>query len=651
MADFLLHRLSKAYGAFCPVCFFFALTCTVALLFACPARAEGEIAPEQLQAAAGQLQLADARPWQALLHYRPLGDRRQSLVDDPDFFLSPQGKTDPQAELAAAIEALFEPAEKGDDHLFCRFPARAEWLVESLAVDRAQLPRPACRKLDEALATVDPRSAVLVFPAAHNNGPASMFGHTLLRIGSSYKSELLSHAVNYAAHSTDTNGLLYAFKGLFGLYDGYFTVLPYYEKLNEYNDMEHRDVWEYRLGLTPEEVRKLVLHSWELQGIASDYYFFDENCSFMLLFLLEAARPELHLAESYWNRVSFWVIPVDTITSVRQAGLIEGVNYRPAQATRIRHRASLLPPEAQKKAYAIARQQVPAVDAETTPSAQPLEERRQVLDLAAEYLRYRYSRREITDEEFKKQFLSILKVRSRLGPAAVEAGEVAQPTQPEEGHDAGRLTVSGGIRRDQPYLEVAWRAAYHDLLDPDDGFTSGAQINFFALTGRYLPESGDVRLQSFQLVDILSLAPRDLFFRPVSWKVSGGLDRKPFADGSDRLFLELNTGGGLAWKLSSASLFYLLAEADLNLSDRFRHKAALGAGGSSGVLLQLTDDWKAHLSGSALFYGIERHEHYRLTLDQSFRLSRQTGIILHGAWERSFDHSRAEASAGWRWYF
>jgi hypothetical protein len=621
------------------------------LLIAKPAWAESEIMPGQLQVAADRLQLASARTWQVLLHYRSLGDRQKSLVDDPDYFLSPGGKTDPQAELAAAIQALFEPPEKGDDHFFCRFPARAEWLVDSLAIDRDHLPRPACRKLDEALAIVDPRSAILVFPAAHNNGPASMFGHTLLRIGSSYKSELLSHAVNYAAHSTDTNGLIYAFKGLFGFYDGYFTVLPYYEKLNEYSDMEHRDVWEYRLGLAPEEVRKLILHSWELQGIASDYYFFDENCSFMLLFLLEAARPELRLTGSYWDRISFWVIPVDTITSVRQAGLIEGVSYRPAQATRIRHRASLLSPEAQKKANAIARQQIAAADAEATPSAQPSEERRQVLDLAAEYVRYRYSRREITDEEFKKQFLSILKVRSRLGPAAVETGEVAQPTQPEEGHDAGRLTVSGGIRRDQPYLEVAWRPAYHDLLDPDDGFTSGAQINFLALTGRYLPESGDARLQSFYLVDILSLASRDLFFRPVSWKVRGGFDRKPFADGSDRLYLGVNTGGGLAWQLSSSSLLYLLAEADLNLSDRFQHKAALGAGGSAGVLLQLTDDWKAHLSGSALFYGIERHEHYHLTLDQSFRLSRQTGIILHGAWERSFEHSRAEASAGWRWYF
>jgi hypothetical protein len=371
----------------------------------------------------------------------------------------------------------------------------------------------------------------------------------------------------------------------------------------------------------------------------------------MLLFLLEAARPELRLTENYWNRVSFWVIPVDTIASVRQAGLIEGLNYRPAQATRIRTQASLLSSEAQKKAYSIARQQLAAADADATPTVLSLEERRQVLDLAAEYLRYRYSRREVTDEEFKKQFLSILKVRSRLGPAEVDAGAVAQPVQPEEGHDAGRLAIGGGIRRDRPFLEVAWRPAYHDLLDPDDGFTKGAQINFFAASGRYFPESGKVQLQSFQLVDILSLAPRNLFFRPVSWKVNGGLGRKPFADGNDRLFLGINTGGGLAWGFSSANLFYLMAEADLNLSDRFEDKAALGAGGSAGLLFQLTEDWKAHLSGSALFYGIERHEHYRLALDQSFRLSRRSGIVLHGGWEKSFGHSRAEASVAWRRYY
>lgn len=628
--------------------YFFLLLC----LHITGATAHSEPSPQEVRLAsllreAEERQLAQSRPWHVYLRYRDHGGHFKSLVDDPAYFLSTSGKTDPVAELAASIRAMLETPDQGDDHFICRFPARTQWLVDELDLDPQELPQPVCDKLNEAMTTVDPRTAVLVFPAAHNNGPASMFGHTLLRIGSSYQSELLSHAVNYAAFSTDTNGLIYAFKGLFGFYNGYFTVLPYYEKLNEYSDLEHRDVWEYQLDLTPEEVRRLVLHTWELQSIASDYYFFDENCSFMLLFLLEAARPELQLAQEYWDRHSFWVIPPDTIATVRRAGLIKEVKYRPSLASRIKHRASLLSPQARRTAYTIAVEPLPAV----LVASGPTEEDRQILDLAAEYLRYRYSRKQIGEEAFKKQFLPILKARSSLGPGSIEPSQVPQPAQPEEGHDAGRVVLGAGIRHDRGFMELAWRAAYHDLLDPDEGFTPGAQINFFAFTGRFFPESGNLRLENIQLVDIFSLAPRDLFFKPISWKVKGGLSRKPFRHEKDLLYLGVNTGGGMAWEFSRSLIAYTMAEADLNASDRFEDKAAIGAGPNLGLLLQITPGWKAHLHGTALFYGLERHEYYRGALQQNVRLSRNSGLMIKALWERSFNTSRAEATLGFSRYF
>jgi hypothetical protein len=639
-------RFLKVYGALCSVYFFCGLTGTLAS----PVAAADY--RQQLVEQAASMAIASSREWDVLLHYRHQGGQQESIIDDRRFFLAPTGKTDPAAELAATITGLFADAATGDEHPRCRFPARYEFLQQRLGIDSSRLPNPVCAKLDESLKAVDPRSAVLVFPAAHNNGPASMFGHTLLRVGSSYQSELLSHAVNYAAHSSDTNGILFAFKGIFGFYPGYFSILPYYEKVKEYNDLEHRDVWEYGLKLTPDEVRRMVLHIWELQGISSEYYFFDENCSFMLLSLLEAARPELRLSQEYWDRWSFWVIPADTIATVRRAGLIDRVSYRPSLATRILHRASLLPAAARETAFAIATKQLPAT-AEAGSAAVTLEERRQVLDLATEYLQYRFSRNMLAKQEFQSQFLPILQARSGLGIGDKTAGEVLVPPQPEEGHLPAKITTGAGVRRDRPYLELAWQPAYHDLMDPDAGYTKGAQIDFFALSGRYYPLEQSFKLQSFRPVDILSLAPRDLFFKPYSWKVNGGLDRKSFADGSDRLYLHLNTGGGMAWHLtrSGNSIGYVMAEADINLADRFQQKAALGGGGSAGLLTSLSDSWKAHLYSSALFYVIEEHQQYRLTLDQHVNLSKNSGLLLNALWERSFNNSRAEAKLSWVRYF
>ncbi|MDT8440471.1 MAG: DUF4105 domain-containing protein [Desulfuromonadales bacterium] len=638
---------TKVCGKLFPAYFFFYLCLTLQTGEAAPATAGPPPDLADLLDRATRLELAEARPWQVYLRYRPQGGKVVSLVDDPAYFLADTGKHDPQAELHASIEAMYAPAERGDDHFLCRFPARSEWLAAALDIETAALPRPHCASLDDAMAKVDPRSAVLVFPAAHNNGPASMFGHTLLRIGSSYQSELLSHAVNYAAFATDTNGLVYAFKGLFGFYDGYFTVLPYYEKLNEYNDLEHRDVWEYRLNLTPDEVRRLVLHTWELQSIASDYYFFDENCSFMLLFLLEAARPELQLAREYWERSAFWVIPAETIASVRRAGLVDGVRYRPSLATRIRHKATRLPVEARRAAHAMAIDTGPTV----LPGDRPVEEQRQTLDLAAEFLRYRFSRQDIDEEDYKKRFLAILTERSRLGMAEQGDHDIAEPAQPESGHGAGRWGLGAGVSHDRFFLDLSWRAAYHDLLDPDDGFTPGAQINFFAANLRLDPQRHRLRLESLQAVDIFSLAPRDLFFRPVSWKVKGGLARKPFADDRELLYLGINTGGGLAWEILPKTLFYLMAEADLNLSDRFDDKVALGAGPHVGLLLQPARNWKIWLQASKLFYAVESHRYERVALEQNVRLARNHGLRISGLWERAFDHSRREARLAYLWYF
>lgn len=630
----LLRR--EVYAAWCSIYLFFIFI--LPLFSAAPLFAAD---PNRYRTIAIEKKLASSREWEVLLHYRPVGDARESLVDDPRFFLARDGKTDPAAELAATIAGLFAPAELGDKHPQCVFPARFAWLGRQMALEDVHLPHPVCSKLNETMKAIDPRSAVLVFPSAHNNGPASMFGHTLIKVGSSFKSELLSQAVNYAAHATDTNGLLYAFKGIFGLYPGYYSILPYYEKLKEYGDLEHRDVWEYQLALTPAEVRQMVLHIWELQDIRSEYFFFDENCSFNLLFLLEAARPDLRLAEEYWDRSAFWVIPADTIATVRRAGIIERVNYRPAQSTRIQHRASLLANDHQELAYRIAMKQISSDDASL--ASLPLEEKRQTFDLAAEYLQFRYSRQDLPPEQFQAQFLPILKARSALGPGERDAGKVPDPPQPEEGHLPAKISLGGGERHGEAFLQLAWQPAYHDLIDSEAGYTKGAQINFMSVSGRYFPQQGRVVLQSLRPVDIVSIAPRNLFFQPVSWKVNAGLDRKIMVDGSDQLLFRLNSGGGVAWETSLLGIFYGFAEADLNVSGRFSNKAALGGGGTVGTLWHPSSWWSMHLHGTAFSYLLEEHQAYRVALDQQFHTGKQWAFGFRAGWEQSFGRSKSEA--------
>ncbi|MCY1497741.1 hypothetical protein D9M68_317120 [compost metagenome] len=126
-------------------------------------------------------ELAAQPYWIALGHYQParLGGWT-SFVDDPDFFLAPDGAEHPQAELAATLEALYAPPGLGDRHAQCVYPARTRWLRDQLQLD--DLPQVECPEFQTWYRDINPHSAVLVFPAAYLNSPSSMFGHTLLRI-------------------------------------------------------------------------------------------------------------------------------------------------------------------------------------------------------------------------------------------------------------------------------------------------------------------------------------------------------------------------------------------------------------------------------------------------------------------------------------
>ncbi len=643
---------TKVYGTSRPVCLFFVFL--ILLSFISPARvifAEDSAYREELVKRAKEMRLFEDRYWDILVHYKRAGSGKKSLITDPKFFLSPAGKKDPAAELEATLRGFFQEEEKDDEHPRCRFIARYTWLKEKLNIDERRLPAASCTKFNEVMDTVKPRSAALVFPSAHLNSPSSMFGHTLIRINSSYQSELLSHAVSYAAVTDDAIGVLYAFKGLFGFYKGYYSFLLYYEKVKEYNDMERRDIWEYDLNLTKDEVQRMMLHIWELKDIYSDYYFFDENCSYELLFLIEAARPSVDMTGPLRDRLRFWVIPSDTIRVVRENGLIEKVKYRPSQALRVRSIASLMEKKDQETALAI-------VNKTTPPQAIPdmsinAERKIRILDLTTELLQYKYADKELEKDDYLKQFLAVLNVRSTLGTQADEH-TIPRPFQPEEGHRSGRTAVGAGYTTlgKSPFTELGWRAAFHDVLDPDPGFIEGGQIDFFSIRGRYYFKEDKLRLESFRFVDIVSLSPRDLFFKPISWKVNTGFDRKIFRDGEEHLIYRVNPGGGIAYQNSLLGLCYAMLETDLNLSGGLKDDYALGFGASTGVIKQLTELWKIRLEAWGMYYEAgDTHRSMKASLDQNFKISTNNSVTFSLLREKTFYHYQSEARLGWNFYY
>jgi len=601
---------------------------------------------QQLQKAATEQKLSAERTWEVLLHYtRTLSGGYQSRIDDPAFFLSPQGRVDRQGELAATLNDFFVPRKDGEATA-CRFPARFHWLCSRLGIDPARLPDYRCSEMDKALAAVSGHSAVLVFPVGHSNSPASMFGHTLIRIDSDSKSNLISYAGNYAAETTDTNGFVYAWKGLTGRYRGFYSLMPYYIKVKEYNDLEHRDMWEYRLKLSGAEVKKMLDHIWELQNIKSSYYFIDENCSYNLLFLIEAARPELHLAE----KTRFFVLPTQTIDIALDSGVLGEPGYRPSQGTRIRNIIGQLDSDKRQTARDLAYGVQAPESLERSPAA--ASEKIEMLDAAIEFVQFRLARKELSQEDFNRSYLQLLSQRSRLGAAPAGLYDFAEPSRPESGHSSSKFAAGAGVRRGEGYAELEMQLALHSLLDPDQGFLRGSQIQFLDTVLDYRLPAEEVRLRSLHLVDIFSITPRDVFFKPMSWKVNTGLDTEVLGNGRDFLVYRLNAGGGFAISSWRGGIWYALGEIDLNAARELRAGVSAGPGLEFGALEQITDWWKLHLSASGFLYRLgDDRTAFKVSAGQNFRLTQNNSLSAIYSVQFVNRHRVGDGRVLWNYYF
>jgi len=576
----------------------------IALLVS-PSRSQAESVGQDYQKElieqAVQARLADEREWQLLLHYgTDLFGGVASEEDDKGFFLSPRGKYDPQAELDATIERFFsaDPVGRSKQPAQCAFIARYHWLKERLQFDPSRLAPLECGRFDRWRAELNPQGVSLIFPAAFLNNPASMFGHTFLRIdqrGQTEQTRLLAYTIDYAADVPEGAGIEYAYKGMFGGYKGFFSTPPYYLKVQAYRDIENRDMWEYRLNLTPFQIDRLLMHAWEMGNAYFDYFFFKENCSYHILALLEYADPDLHLRE----RFHLWTIPADTVRAVMDyPGLVGAATYRPSRSTIIKRKRALL--TAEERSLSIQLMRDPDIAREPSFSALPLLRRALVLDVASDYLRYKGESDDPEVTVYKERNRRVLTERSKLSVPSAEIDIRPYTKQPDAGHRTTRMTVGGGWRNHDTFEEASFRAVYHHLLDPEPGYTPDAQIEALAVAVRRYNRADRVRVERATLINIVSLSPIDDLFRAPSWRVNVGMDtlRRRGCQLCDNVVADGGVGAAVESHVLKREVYFAFAEAEANYSKAYEERHRVGGGATVGMLVDVTDRWKLMLSGS-----------------------------------------------------
>ncbi len=511
----------------------------LAMFFVIPAFASQEAVDNLIQKIEDQ-KLYEDPYWAVLLHYKKLNfGTYKSTIADKTFFLSKDGKYDLKAEMIATVKSFFGPEVKEEEverkfkhnysskyikqHGQCAYPARFKWLDSKLNISK-YVKKQKCPAFKKWFDDMDGKSATVVFASSYINNPASMFGHTFLRIDKDTNNVYNSPTINYAAITSEKpTALGFALNGIFGGYPGIYTFNPYYEKIKNYGVTENRDLVEYNLNYNSEEIDFLLKHMWELSYTYSDYYFFNHNCSSVLIDLVDVGRGSVDLNDDF----GYFILPINTLKSAVRHDIVKDINFRPSTQNKIKNRYKQLTSDERRAAHALNFKKLDLVDAAEYNKLSD-QSKANVLDIVYDMQQYMLVTKRIDIHSMRFNSFVILKEKKDLGINS-NFDDSALFERIDYGHNINTLSLEAGYSdiRDS-YVSFSLMPLYHQLMDDDYGFVKFSEIKVLEAKITYLLEQQKFYLDKFTFFSLASLVSNEAFFRSWSWKL--GLDYEKFED-------------------------------------------------------------------------------------------------------------------------
>lgn len=464
-----------------------------------------------------------------------------SRMESKNFFFSKEGKSDPDKELKATIKAF----EKGyfknpNKHPLCRFPARRIFLEKKLNLKFKQM---YCSEYEKWKRGINPTGMVLVFASSYPGNPASMFGHTFLRFKRGNKqNDLLDYGASYGANTDGSdNPVFYAMKGLFGGYKASFSVSPYYQKVNEYAQIESRDLWEYEFKLSQEKIDLVLAHLWELYYNGwFDYWFIDENCSYVLAALINVAEPDWKLIDNH----KWFVMPHDIVKRVSSQVPLRSINFRPGVKKVLEQRLDNLGKDQRSKFERLLKGQKTS------------KVRTQTLDAALDYFNYKKMKeRGILSKKESGTYKKLLVARSKRKE---KSNLVLVPTKnrPDDSHQSSLLAMSLSHDKEKFSYRFSSEQIHKDWTDADKGYEPFSRFKAFGISVK----ASDLRieLEKLNFISATSHTPLNTIDPSPSWEVNSGFNRV-WDDRCDKcMALDLEAKIGISFMSDHDSLFTLL---------------------------------------------------------------------------------------------
>lgn len=318
-----------------------------------------------------------------------------------------------------------------------------------------------CPELTKALATTTSNSVTAVYASSYYSNPASVFGHLFLLFQNNNEPKFMNLSLNYAAQiPKDSSAIEYVYRGLFGGFKGVFSMLPFYHKVEEYNNIEDRDLWFYELNLTNEEVLLLKLILFDQSQMDLDYYFLNGNCAdkiYSLLTIIKNKNDDNH---------PLYFTPLESIRLIQKNIGTNRIYYRPSL------RKLSLNLENYLENYA-------KTDAQSSTTA---------LDQEIFVHEYLYKRRKL--KIYRDKQLGLQKIRAQINQSSNISTEIelsnntiqpkhteTQSLAPENSHDESEAFVTTQNNK----FNLGLTIYAHDLLDYHAGYNKYSQLRLGTL--------------------------------------------------------------------------------------------------------------------------------------------------------------------------
>ena len=206
---------------------------------------------------------------------------------------------------------------KQNPKTICQYPARYKWIDSKLHLN---IKKPQCPKLHKFL-NLNIKKISIIFTSERYDSPASIFGHTMMKL----ESDTIPYAINYSAKvEKNINSFSYTLKGITGKFVSGYSFMPFSIKEYEYRSGEFRDLIEFELNLSADEIENILLYFYEIKDTKEHYYFLSHNCSSEILKLVDMAKYDSALSHDFRTVT----IPINIIYILNKYNYIKKISTK-----------------------------------------------------------------------------------------------------------------------------------------------------------------------------------------------------------------------------------------------------------------------------------------------------------------------------------